>query len=347
MKAIVIHKFGPPDVLRYEDVSDPVPRLGEIRIEVHAATVNRVLDVSLRAGKETRRDPMLPLIPGVDCAGVVDAVGPGVTRWHAGDRVAAAGTMPLDPCPQDCDDYAGPTGMMGIKRPGAFAELVAVPACMAVAVPTGLDFHDAAVIMRHAPTAWNLLVNTAELKRGETVLIMGAGGNLGLTGIQIAKNVIGAKVIAAAGSDERVQQGLALGADFGINYATQNIRGEVMKITGGKGVDVLYDNIANPKVLPQAFLSIGFGGRLVTAGAHAGPHVTIDFSHLYHQQITIRGRPGYHPPDRAKCFAAAAAGKIKAQIEKLLPLSRAAEAHRLVESGEITGKIVLDPTLDR
>lgn len=347
MKAIVIHKFGPPDVLSYEDVSDPAPRLGEIRIEVRATTVNRVLDVSLRAGKETRRDPILPLIPGVDCAGVVDAVGPGVTRWQAGDRVAAAGTMPLDPCPQDCDDYAGPTGMMGIKRPGGFAEFVAVPACMAVAVPSGLDFHDAAVIMRHAPTAWNLLVNTAELKRGETVLIMGAGGNLGLTGIQIAKNVIGAKVIAAAGSDERVQLGLALGADFGINYATQNIRAEVMKITGGNGVNVLYDNIANPKVLPQAFLSIGFGGRLVTAGAHAGPHVTIDFSHLYHQQISIRGRPGYHPPDRAKCFAAAAAGKIKAQIEKLLPLSHAAEAHRLVESGEITGKIVLDPTLDR
>jgi D-arabinose 1-dehydrogenase-like Zn-dependent alcohol dehydrogenase len=100
-------------------------------------------------------------------------------------------------------------------------------------------------------------------------------------------------------------------------------------------------------VLPLAFLAIGFGGRLVTAGAHGGPNVTIDFSHLYHQQITIKGRPGYHPPDRDKCFAAAVEGKIKAQIEKLLPLSRAAEAHRLIESGEVTGKIVLDPTLDQ
>jgi NADPH:quinone reductase-like Zn-dependent oxidoreductase len=346
MKAIVIHQFGPPDVLKYEDVPDPLPRSGEIRVKIHAATVNRVLDVSLRAGKEPRRAPVLPLIPGVDCAGTVDAVGPGVARWRIGDRVAAAGTMPLDPCPEDCADYAGPTGMMGIKRPGGFAELVAVPACMGVAVPAGLDFHDAAVIMRHAPTAWNLLVNTAKLKRGETVLIMGAGGNLGLTGIQIAKNVIGARVIAAAGSDDRVRQGLALGADSGINYNTSDIHDAAMKLTGGKGVDVLYDNIANPKVLPRAFLAIGFGGRLVTAGAHAGPHVTIDFSHLYHRQITIRGRPGYHPPDRDKCFAAAAEGKIKAQIERLLPLSRAAEAHRLVESGEVTGKIVLDPTLD-
>jgi NADPH:quinone reductase len=346
MKAIVIHKFGPPDVLKYEDVPDPVPRQGEIRIRIHAATVNRVLDVSLRAGNEPRRKPVLPLIPGVDCAGIVDAVGPGVTRWQVGERVAAAGTMPLDPCPENCDDYAGPTGMMGIKRPGGFAQLVAVPACIAVAVPARLDFHDAAVVMRHAPTAWNLLVNTAKLKRGETVLIMGAGGNLGVTGIQIAKNVIGAKVIAAAGSDDRVQHGLELGADHGINYNTHDIRDEVMKITAGHGVDVLYDNIANPKVLPQAFHALGFGGRLVTAGAHAGPNVTIDFSHLYHNQITIQGRPGYHPPDRDQCFAAAAEGKIKAQIERLLPLSRAAEAHRLIETGEVGGKIVLDPTLD-
>ena len=108
---------------------------------------------------------------------------------------------------------------------------------------------------------------------------------------------------------------------------------------------MLYDNIANPKVLPQAFRALGLGGRLVTAGAHAGPNVTIDFGHLYHHKITIKGRSGYHPPDRAKCFAAAADGKIRAQIEELLPLSRAAEAHRLVESGEVTGKIVLDPTL--
>jgi NADPH:quinone reductase-like Zn-dependent oxidoreductase len=346
MKAIVIHEFGPPEVMHYEEVPNPIPRAGEIRIKVHAATVNRVLDVSLRAGKETRRQAVLPLILGVDCAGIVDALGAGVTRWKIGDRLAAAGSMPLDPCPEDGKGYAGPTGMMGIKRPGGFAELVAVPACAAVRVPQGLDFHAAAVVMRHAPTAWNLLVNTAALKAGETVLIMGAGGNLGMTGIQIAKNVIGATVIAAAGSDERVRRGLELGADHGINYNAQDLRANVMRFTGGMGVNVLYDNIANPKVLPQAFLALGLRGRLVTAGAHAGPIVAIDFAHLYHNQITIKGQPGYHPPDRENCFAAAAAGKIKAQIERLLPLSRAVEAHRLIESGEVSGKIVLDPTLD-
>jgi NADPH:quinone reductase len=344
MKAIVIHRYGPPEVLSFEEVPDPQPRAGEIRIRAHAATVNRVLDVSLRAGKEGARGPILPLIPGVDCAGVVDAVGEGVTGWRKGMRVAAAGVMPLDICDEDGEGYRGPTGMMGIKRPGGFAELVAVPACAAIALPDALDFHHAAVVMRHVPTAWNLLFNVAELKAGETVLIMGAGGNLGSIGIQIAKNVVGAKVIAAAGSDERAEMGRALGADCAINYNARDLHAEVMAFTGGKGVDVLYDNIANPKVLPQAFRAIGFDGRLVTAGAHAGPNVSIDFAHLYHKRITIKGRPGYHPPDVAKCFAAAADGKVRAQIERILPLSRAAEAHRLVESGEVSGKIVLDPT---
>jgi len=345
MKAIVMHRYGPPDVLEYETVPDPEPRAGEIRVRVQAATVNRVLDVSLRAGNERARGAILPLIPGVDCAGIVDALGAGVARWRKGMRVAAAGVMPLEICSENGDNYAGPTGMMGIKRPGGFAEFVAVPACAAIELPDELDFHAAAVITRHVPTAWNLLVNVAELKAGETVLIMGAGGNLGSIGIQIAKNVIGAKVIAAAGSDERVKTGLGLGADHDVNYNAADLTTEVMRLTGGKGVDVLYDNIANPKVLPSAFRAIGFGGRLVTAGAHAGPNVSIDFAHLYHRRITIKGRPGYQASDLPKCFAAAAEGKIKAQIERILPLSRAAEAHRLVESGESIGKIVLDPTL--
>jgi NADPH:quinone reductase len=345
MKATVIHEFGPPDVLRYEEVPDPVPRAGEIRIRVHAATVNRVLDVSLRAGKETARGAALPLIPGVDCAGVVDAVGPQVTRWRVGDHVAAAGFMPLNICAEDGSGYDGPRGMMGIKRPGGFAELVAVPASAAVALPEHLDFHRAAVVLRHVPTAWNLLVHVADLKSDETVLIMGAGGNLGTIGIQIAKNVIGARVIAAAGSDARVTLGKKLGADHGINYASENIHDAIMTITDGKGVDVLYDNIANPTVLPLAFRGIGMNGRLVTAGAHAGPNVAIDFSHLYHKRITIKGMPGYTPSDLPYCLEAAAQGKVIPQIERVLPLSQAAEAHRLVEAHEGQGKIVLDPTL--
>ena len=174
MKAVVIHRYGPPDVLSYEDVPDPQPRRGEIRIGVHAATVNRVLDVSLRAGKEQAREAVLPLIPGVDCAGIIDAVGPDVERWIPGMRAAAAGVMPLEPCAESGNGYRGPTGMMGIKRPGGFAQMVTVPACAAVELPPGLGFHEAAVAMRHVPTAWNLLINVGKLKASETVLTHGA-----------------------------------------------------------------------------------------------------------------------------------------------------------------------------
>ncbi len=175
---------------------------------------------------------------------------------------------------------------------------------------------------------------------------MGAGGNLGSIGIQIAKHVIGAKVIAVAGSDDRAKIGIRLGADHALNSNTSDIAAEVLKLTRGKGVNVLYDNIANPRVLPGAFRALGMDGRLVTAGAHAGPNVSIDFSHLYHNRITITGMPGYRASDVPQCFAAAAAGKIKAQFAHVLPLSRTADAHRLIESGEARGKIVLDPTLD-
>jgi NADPH:quinone reductase-like Zn-dependent oxidoreductase len=345
MRAIVLREFGPPEVLRYEEVADPVARSGEVVVRVGAATVNRVLDVELRQGGLTHVAPALPLIPGVDCAGTVAAVGAGVTRCRPGDRVAAAGVMPLEPCAEDGAGYAGPVGMMGMARPGGFAELVALPASAPHPVPEGLSFHAAAVAMRHAPTAWNLLHNVAALQPGEWVLVMGAAGNLGSLGIQIAKHVIGARVIAAAGSAQRVAVGLALGADAGIDYGACDVLDEILSITGRRGIDVLYDNVANPRVLPRAFLGLRHGGRLVTAGAHGGPHVTLDFDHLYQHRITIRGMTGRLPSDIPAAFAEVAAGKVVVQIGRILPLSRAAEAHRLMESDPDVGKIVLDPTL--
>ena len=159
--------------------------------------------------------------------------------------------------------------------------------------------------------------------------------------------MIGARVIAAAGSDERVRLGLDLGADHGINYNTQDIRAEAMTHHRRQGRRRALRQHRQPEgAAARRSWRIGMHGRLVTAGAHGGPEVTINFSHLYHKRITIKGTPGYHPPDVPKCFAAVAAGQGRSpQIERVLPLSRAAEAHRLVESGAAQGKIVLDPTL--
>ncbi|HTH97241.1 MAG TPA: zinc-binding dehydrogenase [Stellaceae bacterium] len=344
MKAIRFHDYGPPDVLRYEDVAEPEPAPYEIRVVVHAATVNRVLDVALRRGDQRQRNITLPHIPGVDCAGVVDKVGAAVTRWHPGDRVAAAGRMPLEPVAEDGKGYAGRTGQLGIARTGSFAEKITIPAAAAVSVPEGLSLHEAAVVMRHVPTAWNLLCNIARLKAGEWVLVMGASGNLGSAGIQIAKHVVGAKVIATASSRERAEAGLALGADHAIDSSSQDLLAAVMRITEGRGLDVVYDNIANPETLPKAFHGLGMGGRLVTAGAHGGPIVPIDFFHLYDRKITIQGSSGSNPDDLPQCFEAAATGKIKVRIAHILPLSQAAEAHRMMEADPGMGKIVLDPT---
>lgn len=344
MKAIVVHQFGSPDVMSYESVPDPEPRSGEVRVQVHAATVNRVLDVAVRRGEQKQRGVQLPFIPGVDCAGVIDAIGPDVVGVAVGDRVAAAGTMPLHPVSKEAGEPVA-RGMMGIKRPGGFAEKVCVPASEIVKVPTGLSFHEAAVVMRHCPTAWNLLCNVAKVQPGEWVLVMGAGGNLGTVGIQIAKHVLGAKVIAAAGSQARARAGLDLGADHFVDYSNPSFVDEIMSLTNGRGVDVIYDNIANPDVLPKAFHALGRDGRLVTAGAHAGPNVMIDFFHLYDKRITIRGMPGFRDEDRAKCFEAAASGRIKVRIAHILPLSKASEAHRMMEADLAMGKIVLDPTM--
>ena len=235
--------------------------------------------------------------------------------------------------------------MMGIKRPGGFAELVTVPACIAVAIPERLDFHHAAVVMRHVPTAWNLLMHVADLKFDETVLIMGAGGNLGTIGIQIAKNVIGARVIAAAGSDERVKLGINLGADHGVNYATQNVLDEVMRFTGGKGVDVLYDNIANPARLAAGVprhrhgWSAGDRGRACRTGCLDRLRASLPQAH--HGQ----GHAGLYALRPAALLEAAAQRKVVPLIDRVLPLSQAAEAHRMIESHAGQGKIVLDPTL--
>ena len=350
MKAAIFHEFGPPDVLKYEDVVDPEPRLGEVRIKVHGTTVNRVLDVALRAGTQPHRKAQIPCIPGVDCAGIIDKIGPGVTKWKVGDHVASAGGMPLDIITEDGlgedgKPYAGPRGMMGIRRPGGFAEYVCVPSSDTVALPKSLDFHEAAVVMRHCPTAWNLLRNEAKIQPGEWILIMGASGNLGSVGIQIAKHIVGCNVITTAGSRERADLGLKLGADYAIDYSTENLKDRVMEITGGAGVNVLYDNIANPNILPDAFLTLGQHGRMVTAGAHGGPVVPINFHHLYDRRITVRGMPGARPEDLPKCFDAAAEGKIKVQIAHVMPLSEAAQAHAMMEADPGMGKIVLDPSM--
>jgi NADPH:quinone reductase len=331
MKAMIYREFGPPDVLHYEEVPDPVPGAGEIVVEVRACSVNRVLDAAVRAGKQPQRNVQLPHIGGVDPVGIVTAIGPGVADRKIGDRVAVF-------------QHIGEKRMFGIHCWGGYAERTRAPAFATCLVPEGVSFADACVLARHAPVAWNLLVHKGRLKAGEWVLVMGAAGNLGSIGIQLAKN-LGARVIACAGSDSRAAIGLELGADYAINYSKHALKEEALRITGGHGLDMVYDNIANPEPTARAIEALAYDGRLVTAGAHGGPVVPVNFFHVYDHRITIMGNPQSRPEDATPALEAAAQGKMRVLVERVMPLGAAVEAHKLVEASPATGKIILDPSL--
>jgi NADPH:quinone reductase len=199
------------------------------------------------------------------------------------------------------------------------------------------------VITRHTPTAFHLLRNRGELKAGEWALVMGAAGGLGSAGVQVAK-YLGARVIAAAGADERVQAGLDLGADAGVNYRVQDLTREVMRITEGRGVNLVFENIGDPELFPKAFATIARNGRLVTAGGHAGGTVPLDVNRLYLNHITIIGATGEGATDVRLSLEAAAQGKFKALVDQVMPLSEAVRAHELVAGRGGLGKVILEPT---
>ena len=332
---MIFNEFGPPDVLHYEDIADPVAGPDDVVIEVKAVSVNRVLDVAVRAGTATRHreNVRLPHVPGVDPSGVVVEAGRDVTGLAKGDSVSVTMMMPNGK-------------LFGIACDGGNAEFVKAPAACCLKVPSEVSMADATVIARHGPVAHNLLFNMGKLKAGQTVLILGASGNLGSIGIQLAKEA-GATVISAAGSPDRAQIGYDLGADHSIDYSAVNLNEAVRDITDGIGVDLLYDNIASPEICPLGLKSLKEEGRMVTAGAHGGPVVPVNFDVIYHNRITIKGNPRSNPRDAIPCFEAAATGKLKTIIDRIVPLSEAPAIHALMEGPEGTGvrKIILDPTL--
>ena len=322
MKAIVIREHGGPEVLRYEDVPIPEPGPGEVLIKVHSVSVNRSSDLQMRQDGGGYGVP-LPMILGVDPAGVVDAVGDGLKEPRVGDRVALHRKNAIS---------------------GGYAEYAKGPAHSACSIPDGLSFAEATVVTRHFPTAYSL-ANIVALKAGEWVLIMGAAGALGSCAVQVAKER-GAQVIAGAGADERVAAACELGADYGVNYNTQDLAKEVKRITGGRGVDVVFDNIADPTLWPGAFNSLADDGRLATVGAHGGGLVPLDVKQLYLRRLRIMGGLGANKPeDYEHALTMAAQGRFRVRIQRTLPLREAAEGHRLAAASDTLGKIILDPTL--
>jgi len=345
MKAIVLREFGGPEVLRLEEVPTPTPAAGEILVKVRSVSVNRTLDLIVRQGNYPVK-VQLPHILGVDPAGIVAHVGTDTDKVKVGDRVAVLSFIACRKC-RYClrgeEANCLSSRHIGLHRWGGYAEYVTAPARNAFKLPTNLSFAEGSIITRHFPMAFNLLASKADVKPGEWVLVMGATGALGSCCVQVAQ-MLGAKVIAGAGADERVAAAKSYGADFGINYRQQNLADEIMRLTDGQGVDVACENIADPTLWPGVLNSLAIGGRLVTAGAHGGGEVKLDVKRLYMRRLRIIGAAGTNLPDVDKALEAAGAGKIRAIIDRTMPLRDAAEAHRILERNQTLGKIILDPT---
>ncbi len=332
MKAVVMHEFGGADVLKYENVEKPVAGPGEAIVEVHAVSVNRTLDLTLRAGDYVK-EVTLPHIPGVDPSGIVVEAGEGVDDPRVGDRVFVA---PWRERP------GTPSISVGVQLPGGYAQYVKAPAHAIAPIPDDLDYVAATVAGRHLGAAILSLRDTARVKPGEWILIMGASGGLGSAGVQVGKH-LGARVICAAGSDDRVDAAVALGADAGVNYRAEELTKRVRELTGGKGVDVVFENIGDPDLFPRAFRSLGREGRLVTSGAHGGGVVDLDVEHLFRNRIMIKGVLGSSRDSIAAALAQAPEMDFKPLIDRILPLAEAAQAHRLVGERVVSGKVILDP----
>jgi NADPH:quinone reductase len=345
MKAIVLKEFGGPEALRYENVPTPKAAAGEVVLKVYSVSVNRTLDLVVRAGNYPVKVHM-PHVLGVDPAGEVIEIGEGVHGFGIGDRVAVVSFIACGQCKQCLKGEEAccvASQHIGLHRWGGYAEYVTVPAGNAFKLPDNVGYADGSVITRHFPMAFNQLTSKADVKPGEWVLVMGATGALGNCCIQVAK-MLGAKVIAGAGADERVKLAKSYGADIGINYRKQDLLEEVMSLTGNQGVDVVCENISDPTLWPGAFNSLAINGRMVTAGAHGGGTVTLDTKRLYMRRLRIIGTAGTNAPDVYKALDAAGQGRIRAVIDRTMPLRDAAAAHRIVEKNQTSGKIILDPT---
>src|SRR5882757_4040357 len=288
MNAIVFHQHGGPDVLKFTDAPDPVVRSNEVLVRVKACALNH-LDLWVRGGLPGVNFP-LPHIPGSDIAGEIAEIGPGVTTVRVGQKVVLAPGVSCGKCAacvagldNRCRDFTN----LGYLIDGGCAEFVRVPEVNCLPYPENLSFEEAASIPLVFQTAWHMLVARAELQPGEDVLILGAGSGVGSAAIQIAK-FFGARVIATAGSDAKLQKGKELGADYLINHKTQKIRDEVRRITKKRGVDVVFEHVGT-STWDDSLASLAVGGRLVTCGATTGYDAKVDLRFLFTRQLSLLG----------------------------------------------------------
>ena len=338
MKAVRIHEFGGPEVLRYEDVPDPKLRKDQVLIRVRACALNH-LDLWVRKGLP---GVPLPHILGSDIAGEIVEVGEYVTGFKTGQRVLLA---PMHFCNRCAKCVAGlqnqclEFSVLGNRVDGGNCELMAVPAVNVIPIPDSLDFVHAASVPLVFLTAWHMLTGRAAIRPGQTVLVLGASSGVGIAAIQIAK-LFQATVITTAGNEEKLAKARALGADHGINHYQQKISEEVRRITNKQGVDIVIEHVG-PATWDESVKSLKPAGTLVTCGATTGPNVGIDLRFVYSRQLSLLGSYMGTMGELYEVLGHVFAGRLKPVVDRTFPLQEIRAAHEHMEHSQMFGKIVL------
>jgi NADPH:quinone reductase-like Zn-dependent oxidoreductase len=341
MKAIRIHEFGGPEVLRYEDVPDPQPRKDQVLVRIRACAMNH-LDIWVRKGLPSVK---LPHIPGSDVAGEIVEVGEYVSGLNPGQRVLLAPMHFCNHCAKcvaglqnQCREFS----VLGNAVDGGNCELIAVPAVNVIPIPDSLDFNQAASVPLVFLTAWHMLTGRAAIRPGQTVLILGANSGVGIAGIQIAKQLFQCRVITTAGDEHKMAKARELGADHVINHYQQKISEEVRKITDKEGVDIVLEHVG-PATWDESVRSLKPAGTLVTCGATTGPQVGIDLRFVYSRQLSILGSYMGTMGELHEVLKHVFSGRVKPVVDRTFPLKEARAAHEYMEKSQMFGKIVLNP----
>jgi NADPH:quinone reductase-like Zn-dependent oxidoreductase len=340
VKAIVFHQHGGPEVLQYVDVPDPEPRPNEALVRVRACALNH-LDLWVRRGLPNVPIP-LPHIPGSDIAGEIAKIGTEVTTVRVGQKVVLAPLVSCGNCPAcvaGLDNRCRQATNLGYMVDGGCAEFARAPEVNCLPYPENLSFEEAAAVPLVFQTAWHMLVDRAQLQPGEDVLVLGAGSGVGSAAIQIAK-FFGARVIATAGSDAKLEKARQLGADHVINHKTQKIRDEARRITNKRGVDVVFEHVGTA-TWDDSLASLALSGRLVTCGNTTGYDAKLDLRFLFSRQLSLLGSYMGVKSELHTIMKLVSGGRLKPVVDRVFPLQEAAAAHTYLESGQQFGKVVL------
>ena len=342
MKAVVIREHGGIEKLLYEEVDKPRPGPGEVLVKIAASGVNH-LDHDLREGI-AGFEVTLPHVMGVEGVGELVELGEGVSSAKLGDRVAidfAQGDPQSNMWLSGLDGVDFTHGRIGVSQWGTHAEYTVCLASSLIALPHGLSFEKAAASVVGFGTSWHMTVTLGNVQADKTVLVNAAGSVVGSAAIQVAK-LHGARVIATAGSDAKLEKARELGADEVINYSTQSIREEALRMTDGFGVDLVIESVGGD-VLVQSIDAVCENGRLITCGAHAGEVVSINIVELFRKHMMLHGSHFAGKREVAHVLKLVAEGKLTPVINAVMPFAEVREAARKTAERDVFGKMVLVP----